>query len=190
MKVFLELAQVPTSICHLLSKEEYPLIRVVVKNGAPDKTRHVRVRSYVQDYSAEAVTTIEVGAKKDTEDNPILQMPTFFPDRLRGVTELTRATLNVIVDNLDTQLVELHETWPLWLLTRNSAPLRIKQPTTGEFKDMLSFPGRVCDAARGHRAAVPQHCGRRAIRNDGSTATLRRCAARQLPVRSTRSSMR
>jgi hypothetical protein len=56
------------------------------------------------------------------------------------VNELTRATLNIVVEDLDGS-VELHETEPIWLLARTSAPLAVMDPHTGNWQDLTRYLG-------------------------------------------------
>ncbi len=137
-KVQLRMAQVPTSICHLLSADQHPLITCSVRNARNDKgIRRVRVTSFIEGYSASAVDTVEL---KPFTGHTFDQLPIVFPDRIRNVTELTRATLNVIVEDMDGK-VELHKTEPIWLLARTTAPLAIIDPKTGKWQDLTPYFG-------------------------------------------------
>jgi len=136
-KVHLRMAQVPTSICHLLNREENPLLSCVVRNADNTGIRRLRIVSFIDGYSARAVDTVELKARSKHE---FKQLPTLFPDRTCGVTELTRAALNVVVEDLDGQ-VELHKTEPIWLLARTTAPLVVLDPQTGEWRDMTPYLG-------------------------------------------------
>jgi hypothetical protein len=99
--------------------------------------RRVRISSYIDGYSARAVTTFELAIN---ETHEFKQMPTLFPDRIRDVNELTRATLNFVVEDLDGS-VELHETEPIWLLARSSAPLAVMDPQTGHWQHLTRYLG-------------------------------------------------
>jgi hypothetical protein len=121
VKVYLRMAVVPTSYYHLLNRDENPLLTCEVRattfgDDFEEKKRRVRVTSFIEGYSARAVETFELGE----ETHCFNQLPTLFPARTRQVTELTRATLNILVDDLDGK-VEIHETYPIWLLSKNSA---------------------------------------------------------------------
>lgn len=138
--VQLNMAQLPTSIYHLLDAESNPLItcevrasRSTVERG--NCARRVRVTSYVEGYSAHSVDTFEVPVNRS---HTVRQLPTLFPDRVRAVTELTRATLKVVVEDLDGE-VELHETEPVWLLPRTSAALEVTDPQSGRRQDMTRY---------------------------------------------------
>lgn len=137
-EVNLRMAQVPTSICHLLDPERDPLVVCSVRNADPNRIRRLRVTSYVEGYSARAVDTVEL--EKQSEAHEFKQMPTFFRERLREATELTRATLHVTVEDLDGRM-ELHKTKHLWLLARNTVPLSILDPQTGQSRDMTPYLG-------------------------------------------------
>lgn len=139
-KVFLNMAQVPTSFYHLLDLAKTALLTCTVKatRRLEDKPkRRVRVTSYIEGYSARAVNTFELTIGDTYE---FRQLPTLFPDRVQSVNELTRATLNVIVEDLDGR-VEQHQTEPLWLLARTSAPLRVMDPQTGGWQDLTPYLG-------------------------------------------------
>ena len=142
-KVHLNMAHVPTSFYHLLSAEHTPLLTCTVEatrrlDDGPNK-RRVRVSSRVEGYSATATNTFEIGIGKD-KTHTFKQLPTFFPERVREVTELTRATLSVEIEDLDGKM-ELHQTEPVWLLARTSAPLAVMDPQTGKWQDLTPCLG-------------------------------------------------
>jgi hypothetical protein len=132
--VQLRMERVPTSIVHLLDPDDRPLTTTQVRNTSA-KTRRMRLTSSVEGYSASAVTTVEVprGATATVH-----QLPTFFPDRLRQVRELARATLHVTVDDLDGSQ-ETHTTSRLWLLARDTACLRVTDPAGGTQVDLSRY---------------------------------------------------
>jgi hypothetical protein len=136
-KIHLRMAHVPTAICHLFNREAHPLVSCSVRNAGNGGARRVRVTTHVEGYSARAVDTAELSPHKEYV---FRQIPTFFPEQLRGVTELTRATLNVLVEDLDGK-VELHRTEPIWLLARTTAPLAVQDPKTGEWQDLTPYCG-------------------------------------------------
>lgn len=134
--VNLRMTSVPTSIVHLFESSTHPLVHFNVRNANPGIKR-LRLISYVEGYSARSVETVEV------EQNipiPVDQLPTFFPDRLSTVTELTRATVNVEVEDLDAK-TEVHRTVPVWLLARTTAPLKLQDPSNGTWIDMSQYLG-------------------------------------------------
>lgn len=132
----LRMAQVPTAIAQLLDAAANPLLSCKVENGS-EKTRRVRMASFVEGYSAHAIDTFEI---KSGKTHSFDQLPTFFPERLVTLNELTRATLHVQVDDLDGK-VELHRTQPIWLLPRTTAPLAVKDPVTSEWRDLTRYLG-------------------------------------------------
>lgn len=138
--VDLRMTHVPTSICHLFAAETHPLVtcRLAKALGADERIRRVRVQTTVEGYSAPAIATAELEKKA-----PITLdlLPTFFPERLREVTELTRATVTVLVEDLDNGVVEIHRTGALWLLARNAAPLSVLDPKTGVYQDLTQYFG-------------------------------------------------
>lgn len=138
--VDLRMTHVPTSICHLFAAESHPLVtcRLGKALGADDGIRRLRVACTVEGYSAPAIATAELEKKA-----PITLdlLPTFFPQRLREVTELTRATVTVLVEDLDSGKVEVHRTGAVWLLARNAAPLSVLDPKTGTYQDLTQYFG-------------------------------------------------
>jgi hypothetical protein len=141
--IHLNLEYIPTSIVHLFDRVDTPLITCKVKN-TDTKIRRLRVTSYVEGYSAQAIDTLEI---EDRGEKEFKQLPTFFPDRIRSINELTRATVNVLVEDLDSQSngyngkIEIHATKPIWLLARTTAPLKVTNPQTGERVDMTQYLG-------------------------------------------------
>ena len=139
-KVYLNMTHVPTSFYHLLNMASTPLLTCTVratKRLEKKPKRRVRISSYIDGYSARVVNTFELAIN---ETHEFKQLPTLFPDRIRDVNELTRATLNVVVEDLDGS-VELHETEPIWLLARTSAPLAVMDPQTGHWQDLTRYLG-------------------------------------------------
>jgi hypothetical protein len=138
VKVNLRLAHVPTAIYHLFDVGQTPLITCEVYAAeANEDTKRVRVSSFIEGYSARAVNTFEIDpGGEQTFD----QLPSLFPNQIRDLNELTRASLNILVEDLD-GAVELHETCPIWLLARTTAPLAVEDPTTGQWRDMTPYFG-------------------------------------------------
>ena len=131
------MAQVPTSIYHLFDPATDPLVSGSIKNRSANEIRRLRVRAYLDGYSAEAVETLEI---KGGREATFSLLPTLFPDRLAGIHELTRATLNVLVEDIaSTTGVELHRTAPVWLLPRTTAPTAVRDPQTGGFRDLTRY---------------------------------------------------
>ena len=135
VKVLLRMSHVPSGIAHLLSVKETPLVSFEIKNVRDDWVR-LRLTTFVEGFSAHAVDTIEIPAgKKITLD----QLPTFFPDKV-AVSEMTRASLNVQIDDLDGKQ-EQQSTFPIWLMARTSAFNSIFDPATGDWKDISHYYG-------------------------------------------------
>lgn len=87
----------------------------------------MRIISFIESYNARgAVDTIEIEREKEER---IIQLPTVFPNAASEVRELTRATLNVLAEDLENKQIEKHQTKPIWLLARNSAPLAVRNPS-------------------------------------------------------------
>lgn len=139
-RVFLKLAHIPTSLIHLFEPAVTPLITCSVKatRRLPQSVwRRVLVSSWIEGYSARAVDTLELAIG---EEQKISQLPTLFPSRIRDLNELTRATLHILVKDLDGS-TEAHQTSSVWLLARTSAPLAITDPQTGREQDLTRYLG-------------------------------------------------
>lgn len=145
VKVELRMAHIPTAVYHLLSAEETPLVTFTVRN-ADTKLRRVRVTTRVEGYSAPAVDTMELAHGVDGR-TVVNHLPTIFPARLTRVSEITRATISVLIEDLDSQAgpyngrVELHRTSPVWLLARTTAPLRVRDPAANKSIDLSRYLG-------------------------------------------------
>jgi len=138
VKVHLRMRQVPTAICHLFDATSNPLLSGTVKAvfGHP---RRIRITCSIEGYSATAVETIELTTSTPHE---FQMLPLLFLDRARTITEVTRASLNVKVEDLDqSNKIEIHVTHPIWMLARTSAPLAVLDPTTGALNDMSPYFG-------------------------------------------------
>jgi hypothetical protein len=136
-KVDLRMSSVPTSIVHLFTARDQPLVSYEIRNATDVKTKRLLLISYVEGYSAKCIDTVELQPLGNVSRT---QMPTFFADRIRPLTELTRATVNVEVQDLDAH-TEVHRTVPIWLLARSNAPLSVKDPSTGKWKDLTYYLG-------------------------------------------------
>ena len=134
--VRLRMAYLPTATYHLLDVLEHPLVECTIDNKSRT-IRRVRVTSFIDGYTARAVETVELNAGVSAV---ITQLPTLFPASVHDLNELTRATLNVMVEDLDGK-VETHKTEPIWLLSRNSAPLAVRDPVTGAVNDLSRYLG-------------------------------------------------
>jgi hypothetical protein len=134
------MAQIPTSYYHLLEVDADPLIscKVTATAGGEKDIRRIRVSSFIEGYSAAAVNTFEV---KKRSSHTFDQLPVLFSEQVKGLTELTRASLNILVEDLDSGKVEIHETYPVWLLARTTAPLAVRDPQTGQWRDMMRYFG-------------------------------------------------
>jgi hypothetical protein len=133
--VLLRQSPVPTGCIHLLDPKKNPLVTFRIQYLGDEYTR-VRVTSFVEDYSAKSITTRELD-----EENPaceIHHLPTFFPERLRSIVEITRATLHIQIDDLD-KTIEQENTFPIWLLARTSAYLWIIDPAQHKRIDLTQF---------------------------------------------------
>jgi hypothetical protein len=134
VQVKLRLERIPTSIIHLFDVKNHPLISFKLENIGKTP-RRLRITTYVEGYSASSIETVEVAGNGAAE---LSQLLTFFPHQLRQVTELTRATLHLKVDDLDGKQ-ELYTTRPVWLLARDSAYLSMQDPSTGKPVDLAPY---------------------------------------------------
>ncbi len=138
VKVFLRMGQVPTSIAHLLDAVKNPLVSVQIAYTGNTFAR-LQVTSYIEGYSARATDTVELIAGEASATTEVAQLPTFFSRPVSGVNERTRATLHVEIDNLDSNGVELHRSFPIWLLPRTTACLSVVDPKTDEVSDLTPY---------------------------------------------------
>jgi hypothetical protein len=134
----LRMAQIPTSIYHLFDVTEDPLVSGSIANKTQNVIRRLRVTAYLDGYSAAAVDTLEIRAGRSGD---FALLPTLFPDRIRDLVELTRGTLNLLIEDIATTGIELHRTTPVWLLPRTTAPLAVRDPKTGTFHDLTRYLG-------------------------------------------------
>ena len=149
--VSLRMTHIPTAIYHLLDTNASPLLEVELVNTAREM-RRVRVTARVEGYSADAVATVELDRNGDGTRKNVKLLPTLFPQAIDPVHELTRATVTVLVEELiyagDTSAkigtavrIENHDSLPIWMLARNSAPLSVRDPQSGEWVDLTRYFG-------------------------------------------------
>lgn len=149
--VRLRMMHVPTAIYHLLDANTDPLLEVELVNSKSDE-RRVRVTARIEGYSADAVTTVELERRGGAATQTICLLPTLFPQAVIPLHELTRATVTVLVEELlfasdnnkqfSTALrIEAHVSLPVWMLARNSAPLAVRDPQSGEWVDLSRYFG-------------------------------------------------
>ena len=134
------MAQVPTAIYHLMTKDRDPLVSGSISNQSEKPIRRLRVTSRIEEYSVAAIDTLEVHQNVPL---PFNQLPTLLPGRAATVAELSRGTVSVMVEDLDREGtgVELHRTEPVWLLAHTTAPFAVKDPQTGGWRDMTAYFG-------------------------------------------------
>ena len=149
--VSLRMTHIPTAIYHLLDTNDSPLLEVELVNTAREM-RRVRVTARVEGYSADAVATVELDRNGDGTRKNVKLLPTLFPQAIDSVHELTRATVTILVEELiyagDTSAkigtavrIENHDSLPIWMLARNSAPLSVRDPQSGEWVDLTRYFG-------------------------------------------------
>jgi hypothetical protein len=126
----------PTGVYHLLDPETDPLLTVLVANEARE-TRRVCVRVYIEGISAEEVRTVEIDPRKQTTFH---FLPTLLPERARTITEVQRATLHVVAEDLDGR-TESHDTFSIICLARTSSFNAVRRPDTGQIVDLSHYYG-------------------------------------------------
>lgn len=137
-QIYLRLSHVPTGYVHLLEPARDPLVSCHIRNADDRRIRRLRVTSFIAGYSAEAVDTIEIAPNEKVW---LHQLPVFYRDRLEQLNELTRAMLNVLVEDLEGPQVELHRALPIWLLARSAWPMTVPDPMSGERREMTPYLG-------------------------------------------------
>jgi hypothetical protein len=143
----LRMTSIPTSVYHVFDRNTRPLVEFKIRN-AGSRPRRLRLTSFVEGYSARAIDTVRLGVDDGTDESlgkiTVPQLPTLFHDRVADVGELTAASLNVIVEDLDNNgTAELHRTTPVRLLARNYVPMTVRDPTTGERRDLSRYLGAL-----------------------------------------------
>ncbi len=136
--VKLHMTPVPTGFYHLFERESRPLVVCTVTDLVRDEAR-LTVAAWLEGYSAQDVQTVELGYGDNVQSVKLL--PTLFPERVHALSELTRATLHVVVTDLGEGRVMLHRTEAVWLLARNSAPRTLTDPATGQTIDVTPYLG-------------------------------------------------
>lgn len=137
----LKMAYVPTAVVNLLKREQYPLVQVTLDNTA-SRPRQLSVETEVHGYSDPWANTVFLGAGGGpTATAQIVQRPIFIPEKLPAISTLRQVQIRVKVIELSTNIVQLVESKEVWMLPINSAPIHVKDETTGEKRDMLRFLG-------------------------------------------------
>ena len=132
----LQLDPIPTGAYHLMDPETDPLLVVDVSNSSRE-IRRVCVTAYLEGLSAQAVRTIEIEPRQTAS---FRLHPTLFPERVQAIREVQRATLHVIVADLDGK-IECHDTYHVTCLARTSSFNAVRRPGTGEHVDLSHYYG-------------------------------------------------
>jgi hypothetical protein len=132
----LRMQPLPTGVYHLLNPETDPLVTVLVANESRDP-RRVCVKVYLEGLSAQDVRTVEIDPRSE---RTLKLLPTLFPRQARQVTEIRRATLHVVAEDLDGR-PESHDTFSLVCLSRNSSFNSVVRPETGQRVDLSHYYG-------------------------------------------------
>src|SRR5262249_18758518 len=132
----LNMQPIPTGVYHLLDPETDPLLTVGVANESRDP-RRVCVKSYLEGLSAQAVRTVEIDPRADVT---LKLLPTLLPERARAITEVQRATLHIVVEDLEGK-PESHDTYSVICLARTSSFNSVRRPDTGAMVDLSHYYG-------------------------------------------------
>ena len=97
----------------------------------------VCVRVYIEGLSAEEVRTVELDPRKQVTFH---LLPTLLPERARTITEVQRATLHVVAEDLDGK-TESHDTFSIVCLARTSSFNAVRRPDTGQVVDLSHYYG-------------------------------------------------
>ena len=133
----IKMKPVPTGIYHILNQETDPLIIVDVKNSS-ENPRRVCVTTFVEGVTAKSVRTVEL--EPFIGEASVTMLPTILPQPARRITEVQKATLHLVVDDLDGKL-ELHDTYIVTMMSRNSSFNVVRDPETGESKSLSQYYG-------------------------------------------------
>lgn len=134
VQAVLHMSHIPTGIVHLLNPDQTPLVSFCLEYTGPEYVR-LRLTSFIEGYSARVVNTVELLSEQTIH---VKQLPTFFPDRLEHITELTRGTLHILIEDLD-RGVEQETTSPIWLLARTSAYNGVEDISDGSWVDLSPY---------------------------------------------------
>jgi hypothetical protein len=134
----LNMQALPTSIYHLLDPQTDPLLTVVITNQSLDIKR-MCVKAFLEGLSAQAVRTVEIQPGQDHKATFKL-LPTLFPERAQAITEVQRATLHLVIEDLDGK-PESHDTFSLVCLARTSSFNGIRRPGTDRVVDLSHYYG-------------------------------------------------
>lgn len=126
----------PTGVYNLLNPETHPLLSVVVTNESRDPKR-ICVRAYIEGLSATEVHTVEIERGKQTT---FKLLPTLLPERAQTITEVQRAMLHVLAEDLDGK-TEMHETHSIVCLARTSSFNAVLRPGSNQMVDFSQYYG-------------------------------------------------
>jgi hypothetical protein len=95
------------------------------------------VRAYIEGLSATEVHTVEIERGKHTA---FKLLPTLLPERAQRITEVQRATLHVLAEDLDGK-TEIHETHSIVCLARTSSFNAVRRPDSNQIVDLSHYYG-------------------------------------------------
>ncbi len=127
---------IPTGVYNLLDPETDPLLSVTVTNSGREP-RRVCIRAYLEGLSAQAVKTIELNAR---ESASMKLLPSLLTERVAAITEVQRATLHVVAEDLDGK-PERHDTYSVLCLARTASFNAVRRPETGAVVDLSHYYG-------------------------------------------------
>src|SRR5262249_31730528 len=94
-------------------------------------------KAFIEALSAETIRTEELQRKQKVT---FKLLPTLLPERARALTEVQRANLQVHVLDLDGK-AERYDTIPILCLARTSSFNAVRDPATGQPKDLTDYYG-------------------------------------------------
>jgi hypothetical protein len=132
----LHMKPLPTGVYHLLDPETDPLLSIQIWNESHDP-RRICVRAYIEGLSAEEVHSVELDRGKQAS---FKLLPTLLPECAQRITEVQRAMLHVIAEDLDGK-TEIHETHSIVCLARTSSFNAVRRPGTEQPVDLSHYYG-------------------------------------------------
>jgi hypothetical protein len=133
----LKMQPLPTGIYNLLDPKTEPLLEVALENKDEENIKRVRVQAFLEGLSTRHVQTVEI---KPTKSVTLQLLPALLTARARAVTEVQRATLHLVIDDLDGPQ-ESHDTFSVVCLARTSSINAVHRPDTGQWVDLSHYYG-------------------------------------------------
>lgn len=126
----------PTGVYNLMNPATHTLLNVRVDNVSRD-IRRILVTAYIEGISATAASTVEIRPRGHAD---VKLHPTLLPEQMKNITVMQRATLHVIVEDLDGK-VESHNTYVITLLSRTTSYMSLLDERSGQRIDLTMYYG-------------------------------------------------